>query len=114
MKRERLATIVWAILLICMLFTGLYSWYRYRMMHQIIGHQPYRIMVDEVLYMNFGETQQEKPAGQPDGIITEIIGTAYFPREDGQANFGNAGMPYWYVADKIVVAYEKYYLFKQS
>lgn len=114
MKRERLATIVWAVLLICMLFTGLYSWYRYRMMHQIIGHQPYRIMVDEVLYMNFGETQQEKPAGQPDGIITEIIGTASFPGEDGQANFGYAGMPYWHVADKIVVACEKYYLFKQS
>ena len=47
-------------------------------------------------------------------IITEIIGTASFPREDGQANFGYAGMPYWHVADKIVVAYEKYYLFKQS
>ena len=114
MKRERLATIVWAVLLICMLFTGLYSWYRYRMMHQIIGHQRYRIMVDEVLYMNFGETQQEKPAGEPDGTITEIIGVASFPREDGQANFGSVGIPYWHVEDKIVVAYEQYYLFKQS
>ena len=106
--------IVWAVLLSCVLFTGLYSWYRYRMMHQIIGHQPYRIMVDEVLYMNFGETQQEKPAGEPDGTITEIIGVASFPREDGQANFGSVGIPYWHVEDKIVVAYEQYYLFKQS
>ena len=106
--------IVWAVLLSCVLFTGLYSWYRYRMMHQIIGHQPYRIMLDEVLYMNFGETQQEKPAGEPDGTITEIIGVASFPREDGQANFGSVGIPYWHVEDKIVVAYEQYYLFKQS
>ena len=106
--------IVWAVLLSCVLFTGLYSWYRYRMMHQIIGHQPYRIMVDEVLYMNFGETQQEKPAGEPDGTITEIIGVASFPREDGQANFGSVGIPYWHVEDKIVVVYEQYYLFKQS
>ena len=114
MKRERLAMIVWAVLLSCVLFTGLYSWYRYRMMHQIIGHQPYRIMVDEVLYMNFGETQQEKPTGEPDGTITEIIGVACFPQEDGQANFGSVGIPYWHVEDKIVVEYDQYYLFKQS
>ena len=84
------------------------------MLSQVIGYQPMRIMVDEILYMNFGETQQEKPAGKPDGTITEIIGTASFPKEDGQANFGSAGMPYWYVEDKIVVAYEQHYLFRQS
>ena len=111
MKWERFVTVVCGILLLC---TGLYFWYRHKAMSRVIGYQPNRIMVDGTLYMNFGETQQEKPRGEPDGTIKEIIGTAYFPKEDGQANYGAEGMPYWYVEDKIVVAYGKYYLFKQS
>ena len=114
MKHGRFVAAVCGLLLFCMLCTGLSFCYRYKMMHQIIGYQPNRIMVDEILYMNFGETQQEKPTGEPDGLITEIIGSASFPKENGQANFGSAGMPYWYVEDKIVVAYEQYYLFKQA
>ena len=114
MKREWFVTIVRRILLLCMVLAGLYFWHRQKMLNQIIGFQPMRIMVDGDLYMNFGETQQERPAGSPDGTVTEIIGVASFPREDGQANFGSVGSPYWYVEDKIVVEYNKYYLFKQS
>ena len=114
MKLERFVTIVCGILLLCMLCTGWYFWYRYKMLNRVIGYQPMRIMVDGDLYMNFGETQQDKPAGSPDGTVTEIIGTAHFPKKDGQANFGSVGIPYWYVEDKIVVEYNTYYLFKQS
>ena len=114
MKMERFITFICGILSLLILCAGLYFWYRHKMMNQVVGYQPLRIMVDGSLYMNFGETQQEKPAGEPDGTITEIIGVASFPREDGQANFGSVGIPYWHVEDKIVVAYEQYYLFKQS
>ena len=114
MKKERFVTIVCGILSLCILCAGLYFRYRHKMLNQVIGFQPMRIMVDGDLYMNFGETQQEKPAGSPDGTVTEIIGTAHFPRKDGQANFGSVGIPYRYVEDKIVVEYNKYYLFKQS
>ena len=114
MKMKRIVTILCAMLLLCMLFTGLYFWYRHIMLSRVIGYQPMRVMVDGNLYMNYGDQQPEKPAGDPDGMITEIIGTASFPKKDGQANFGSVGIPYWHVGDKIVVAYGQYYLFEQS
>jgi len=107
-------TVISAVLLLCVLCTGLFFWYRHRMLNRIIGHQPMRIMVDGNLLYNYGDTLQKKPDSLADGTITEIIGTASFPKKDGQANFGVVGMPYWHLEDKIVVEYEKFYLFGQS
>ena len=114
MKMERFVTFVCGILSLLILCAGLYCWQWYKAMNRVVGYQPNRIMVDGSLYMNFGDTQPEKPKGEPDGTITEIIGTAYFPKEDGQANFGAVGMPYWLLEDEVVVEYGKYYLFDQS
>ena len=111
MKHQRFVTIVCGILLLCMLFTGLYFWQWYKAMNRINALPLMLIMVDGELYSHGGGVKQEKPEGPPDGIITEIVDPHDYPQKDGQANFGSVGASYWHYGSKIVVECDRYRIF---
>ena len=103
-------TVLSAILLLCMLCSGLFFWYRHKMLNQIIGIQPYMIMVDGIRYSNFGPVPTEKPEGEPDGTVYRVNEPADYPDEDGETNFGEVGMPYWKVPLGICVYQNEAYI----
>ena len=110
MKMERILTVICAILLLVGLALGIGFWYRYKMMHQVIGIQPYMIMVDGVRYSSFGPVTTEKPMGPPDGRVHQVNDPADYPDEDGEANFGAVGMPYWKVFWGICLYQDEEYI----
>ena len=109
MKLERILTVICAVLLL-ILVLGLGFWYRYRMMHQVIGIQPYMIMVDGIRYSNFGPIPMDKPDGEPEGIVHQVNDPSDYPDEDGEANFGNVGMPYWKAPLGLCVYWNEEYI----
>ena len=110
MKLERIVTIICGILLVCMLLTGLYFRRWYKAVNQINGIQPYMIMVDGIRYSNFGPAPTEKPEGAPLGTVSRVNAPADYPDEDGEANFGTVGMPYWKAPLGICVYYNEAYI----
>ena len=103
MKQEKILTGICTVLLLLFLVLGLGFWYRYRMMHQVNGIQPYMIMVDGTRYSNFGPVQTDKAEGAPYGVVHRVTDPSDYPSEDGEANFGTVGMPYWKVSLGVCV-----------
>lgn len=94
-KWERILTVICAVLLLLFLVLGLGFWYRYKMLHQVNGIQPYMIMVDGIRYSNFGPIPTDQPEGEPMGTVHRVTDPYDYPDENGEANFGTMGMPYW-------------------
>ncbi len=110
MKFQRIVTVICAVLLLLSLLLGGFFWYRHKILHRINGIQPYMIMVDGIRYRNFGPVPTEKPEGAPLGTVCRVNEPADYPDEDGEANFGNVGMPYWKDPLGICVYYREEYI----
>lgn len=109
MKKKILAAVLAALLLVGL---GAFAMIR-RSQNLVANAQPLRIMIDGTRYVINGSVES-RPDAAPDGTIQEILAWGDFPKEDGQANFGTAGMPYWHIGDKIVVESSMYYVFAES
>ncbi len=110
MKKERFVTIVCGILSLCILCAGLYFWQWHKAVNRVNGIQPYMIMVEGTRYRNFGPVPTEKPEGAPMGTVCRVNEPADYPDEDGEANFGTVGMPYWKAPLGICVYYKEAYI----
>ena len=105
MKKKLLAA---ALLLLCL---GLYGGYRHHMLNIVVGGWtpefdpedalPPLVRIDGTLYQLDSETGNDI-GRQPDGILT-VNSENRIPSENGQANFGREGMPYWHHQKDILV-----------
>ena len=100
MRLRRIAAALCVVLLMCL---GLVLWYRHKMLNRVLGLQGYMIMVDGIRYRSFGPIPTDEPEGIPDGMVHRVNDPADYPDEDGEANFGSVGMPYWKVPLGICV-----------
>ena len=69
----------------------------------------HRVMVDGVKYIHYGVKAEQQPAGLPDGTLSRINSAADYPDENGEANFGEEGMPYWHTEAGLVVLWNQAY-----
>ena len=107
MKLKRIAA---GISMILLLSLGWYFWHRYKMQNQTVGLQPMIIMVEGTQYWCFDQRLPEKPEGTPDGRVLRVNAAGDYPDEDGEANFGTVGMPYWKVPLGICVYSNEEYI----
>ena len=80
-----------------------YGRMRYRQTHFVAGLQMRRVMVDGVRYIHYGAKAGQQPDGLPDGTISRVNAATDYPDEDGEANFGEVGMPYWHTEEGLVI-----------
>ena len=111
MKRRRVTIVICLVVLLCL---TAFFWYRHTRLNRISGLQPMMIMAEGRRYVHNGEALEQRPEGPPDGRVTKINHKTDYPDEDGEANFGTVGMPYWRVENEVVVEASKYYLFEES
>ena len=103
MKKELTGRLI-VLLLLCL---GLYGGYRYAMLNRVMGAAAPEnaltpmVMVDGMVWQ-LSEESESGFSRSPDGTIREIIGNE-IPTENGQANFGAQGMPYWHLTDGLMV-----------
>ena len=105
MKRK----IVAACAAILMLVGIGYGRMHYRQTHFVVGLQMRRVMVDGAKYIHYGEKAEQQPNGLPDGTISRVNNATDYPDEDGEANFGEVGMPYWHTEDGLVILCDQAY-----
>ena len=102
MKRELLGRLLTLLLLCLCLLLG----YRYYMLHRVMGVAAPEnalapmVMVDGRVWQLSAESHSGF-SRSPDGTIREIVGNGI--PEEGQANFGTPGMPYWEMSDGLMV-----------
>ena len=111
MKKELIGRLL-ALLLLCL---GLYAGYRGYMLSRVMGTAATEnalapmVMAEGTVW----QLSSEADGGlsrKPDGTIREIIGNE-IPEQEGQANFGTVGMPYWKLTDGLMVYVNgKYYI----
>lgn len=102
------------LLLASLLVLGLWVGFKiYDHYHAPEDNLPNLLMVDGVLY------QMDLEVGnyigrQPDGTLTTVMENG-IPRQNGQANFGQNGMPYWHHQnDILVMVNDKCFLFEEA
>lgn len=99
-----------AVVLVFGLWAGISAYKRY---YAPEDNLPNLLMVDGILY------QMDSEVGnyigrQPDGILTTVIENVV-PGKNGQANFGQNGMPYWHhQKDILVMVNDKCFLFEEA
>ena len=110
MKKE-LAGRFLTLLLLCL---GLCIGYRHYTLSRVMGARVPEtalapmVMVEGTVWQVSDNTDRGI-GGTPDGTIRKIIENE-IPREDGQANFGTEGMPYWHLPEGLMVCVNGNYL----
>ena len=108
MKKELVGRL-FACVLLCLVLYGVCRYYLGTAVPENV--LPPMVMADGTVWQLYSESDGGL-SRKSDGSIREIIGNE-IPGQEGQANFGTVGMPYWNLTDGLMVYVNgKYYIMK--